>query len=476
MEKLKNGDIILIKGFQSQDNVEFYCYQHYKDLIGLPTRVSVHHGENYVTHPVLDLVPLNETCVDFDILESSDEDSHWDIKSKLQLYQQMMGGQKSVPKNLDKLKNFFLKKNINESEDELLTPKQQKLINLVDKIESDELSIEEIENLIGDFGLLIKKLNDEGILSYIDPFNNMWGSQFQNAIFYHFYKSDPSFIWKLVDKYFSDVTKIGDTYYYDADYSDLGSLFDTGRNDISSDTISEILSGEYDSYRYGGYYNTDDIYRDVYDELTPEKKQLVNNRIREELKQMKTIDTETDELEVIASEQGRDDVELTDDVITRILDDEDTMVYLINRELDDIGTDLGHVYEGCYSSILVDDWYKTIWGTLEGVVVDSKEGLEYTYKKNVWNKTGDRETKTMYSQRYPATNSIYYVVSKWLDYNKDKNGYNDNSLEYFGSYYNVIEDSIQYDLMDNLSVPRLDDYPDYREMEKCINDGISDYF
>jgi hypothetical protein len=68
------------------------------------------------------------------------------------------------------------------------------------------------------------------------------------------------------------------------------------------------------------------------------------------------------------------------------------------------------------------------------------------------------------------------VVSNWLNYNKDKNGYNDNSLEYFGSYYNVIEDSIEYDLMDNLSVPRLDDYPDSREMEKCINYGISDYF
>jgi hypothetical protein len=446
---------------------------HFKDLIGLPTRVSIAFNSFYVSHPNLDSVPLNE-CVEFDILESTDEISHQEFKSKQKLYQQMMGGQPKPIKNLDKLKNFFLKKNINESDVESLTPKQRKLINLIDKIESDELSIEEIENLIGDFGLLIKKLNDEGILSYIDPFSNMWGSQFQNAIFYHFYKSDPSFIWKLVDKYFSDVTKIGDTYYYDADYSDLGSLFNTGRSDISSDTISEILSGEYDMYN--GYYDTDDIYRDVYDELTPEKKQLVNNRIRKELKQMKTIDTETDELEVISSEQGRDDVELTDDVITRILDDEDTMVYLINRELVDIGTDLGHVYEGCYSSILLNDWYKTLWGTLEGVVVDSKEGLEYTYKKNVWNKTGDRETKTMYSQRYPATNSIYYVVSNWLNYNKDKNGYNDNSLEYFGSYYNVIEDSIEYDLMDNLSVPRLDDYPDSREMEKCINYGISDYF
>jgi hypothetical protein len=324
----------------------------------------------YVSHPNLDSVPLNE-CVEFDILESTDEISHQEFKSKQKLYQQMMGGQPKPIKNLDKLKNFFLKKNINESDVESLTPKQRKLINLVDKIESDELSIEEIENLIGDFGLLIKKLNDEGILSYIDPFSNMWGSQFQNAIFYHFYKSDPSFIWKLVDKYFSDVTKIGDTYYYDADYSDLGSLFNTGRNDISSDTISEILSGEYDMYN--GYYDTDDIYRDVYDELTPEKKQLVNNRIRKELKQMKTIDTETDALEVISSEQGRDDVELTDDVITRILDDEDTMVYLINRELVDIGTDLGHVYEGCYSSMLLNDWYKTLWGTLEGVVVDSKK-------------------------------------------------------------------------------------------------------
>jgi hypothetical protein len=40
----------------------------------------------------------------------------------------------------------------------------------------------------------------------------------------------------------------------------------------------------------------------------------------------------------------------------------------------------------------------------------------------------------------------------------------------------VIEDSIQYDLMDNLSVPRLDDYPDSREMEKCVNENIGNYF
>ena len=35
---LKMGDIIYIKRFKSED-IDFYCYKHFTDLIGFPTQV-----------------------------------------------------------------------------------------------------------------------------------------------------------------------------------------------------------------------------------------------------------------------------------------------------------------------------------------------------------------------------------------------------------------------------------------------------
>ena len=55
--ELKMGDTIYIKGFKDEEP-EFYCQKHMKDLIGFPTRVFlIRNGEVYVTHPILDAVP-----------------------------------------------------------------------------------------------------------------------------------------------------------------------------------------------------------------------------------------------------------------------------------------------------------------------------------------------------------------------------------------------------------------------------------
>ena len=470
MQDLKSGDIILIKGFKDPANVNFYCHMHFKDLIGLPTRVSVAFNSFYVSHPNLDSVPLNE-CVEFDILESTDEISHQEFKSKQKLYQQMMGGQPKPIKNLDKLKNFFLKKNINESDVESLTPKQKKLINLVDKLENGELSLNDLNNLIGGTELLIKKMNEEGIISYINPFDDIW-DDYRNDILYAFYMNDPSFIWKVVDEYLSnDVTKVGDDYYYDvSNWSDeFASLFNTGRNDIRESTISEILSGDYDMDMWD---ITDDEYRDVYDDLKPEKKQLVNDRIREDLKKMKTIDAISDLLEEISQEQGRDNVELTDEVINRLLDDEETMEYLINTGLPDIRSDLYSVYSGCYTGTLSNEWYDSLWGELEGFAIDTLKGRDdYSYKVKGY----DGTEKVKYATRFKATNSIYRVVSDFIVSKKDST-YNEDTIVYHGNYMGLLNQLIDDGDYNSLNVPRLDDYPDSRKVSSCVNENIGDYF
>ena len=63
-----------------------------------------------------------------------------------------------------------------------------------------------------------------------------------------------------------------------------------------------------------------------------------------------------------------------------------------------------------------------------------------------------------------------------MNVNQSKNGYNNNTIEYFGNYISLIKDAMEYGPMDWLDVPRLDDYPDWRKMNKCISENVESYF
>ena len=373
--------------------------------------------------------------------------------------------------NPDLILRTLRRKGLRESEErKSLTDKWIETIERIN--DGDEKVISKIILHFKNLGNFITTMNNLGLLNYFDPFSNDL-SEYQNEIFYAFYKNDTSFIWKLIDKYLSDVTKIGDKFYIDTDYDNLSGLFDTYRSDISESTISEILSGEYEM---NSWDVTDDEYRDVYEELIPEKKQLVDNRIREELKEWGTIETGSELLEEIAEEQGRDDVELTDEVINRLFDDEETMQFLINSKLPDIRSDLYSIYNGCYTSTLIDEWYESLWNELEGYAIDSVEGREdYSYQKETWDKDGNRIKKTYYGVRYPVTKCLHDVAVEYLVANKNKT-YSDNTFEYHGSYMSILNTLASDGDRDWLRVPRLDDWPDSTKVSKCVNEYIGDYF
>ena len=359
-----------------------------------------------------------------------------------------------------------------EQEEPKLTKVQEKLLRILDRFQNGDIDIDFIENAIGGLDKFFNLLSKNNLLDYIDPFSTDWGD-YQNQLFYTFYQNDKSFVWTIVDKLLSDVTKIGDDYYYDTSSDELAGFFNTNyRSEISSNAIESILSGEYDMNFWDV---TDNVYRDVYDELTPENKKLVNERIVEELKNMETIDTHTGLLDIIANEQGREDVELTDEVISRILNDDNTIEYLINKELHDVSNDLYSIYQGCYEGVLTDEWYESLMDELTGFVIDNDKRDEYSYKKQVWDKDSNRVEKTFYGTRYKATNCIYEVVSEWLEENKNCEGYCD-TIEYFGNYSRLLADLIDDGARELLRVPRLDEYPDHRKVEKCVNGSIRDYF
>ena len=472
---LQQGDVIYIKGYKTK-SPSFYCEKHFRGLFGFPTKVLlVRNGEVYVTHPELDNVPLDENCVDYVILNDINVGYHHQLKEKLQLIKQL--GMKMVPiKFLPKIFNSKL----NEQEEEKkMSPSDLKVLNMINKINDGELLISEVEKLFGSLEYFISFISKKGLMNQINPFSESF-EDVQNLLLYSFYKSDPNFISEIVDKLLSDISKVGDDYYFKGNFDELAAFFHTDRNTIGEDTIKSILSGEYDDTDRG--YDSDDVYRDVYDELDDYAKSVVDEFIVNELKAMKTLKfsqyNRLPELFTeIAEEQGAEgEINLTDEVIVNLMSDEDCLKYLINRELSEVEGNLNMIYSSCYGDALADNWYNSLWYSLEGEVIDNRDGEEYTYEKAVWLKNNTRGTKKMFGKKYKVTKCIHTVIGSWLETNKDKNGQSNNTIEYFGSYYNLIQDSMQYGPMDWLDIGRLDEYPDYRELRKSMSANVESYF
>jgi len=470
---LQTGDYIIIRGY-NKDN--FFSEKHFRKLLNKPTRVwDWGNGRIYIAHPDLDLVPLNDDVIYDKVIDSEDLPGHKEYKSKFGEFSKLTG-RADVPDEKPLLK-FLRKKNIKEEEEEQKPSKiDEKLMGIIQKLNEGEVDIEFINKFMGGLDNFISLLQKRNLLNLIDPFNSSF-SDIQNSLFYAFYQNDKSFIWKLVDQYLSDVTKIGDEYYLDIEASDLAGLFRTSRSDISEDAIASIISGE---HNLDFWDVTDDEYGDVYQNLKPAHKNTVNDKVRSELGNYDTLSIgyRTPELfDEIAEEQGTEGkINIDDSVINRLISDDESMRYLINQELDDVRRELYNLYSMCYQDALQDEWYDSIMSELEGYVIDDRKGEQYSYKKETWNVKGDRVTKTFYGNRYKATKCIYDIVSEWLTENKNNDGYGQSNLGYFGSLEGVLRDLVNYGNKEELRVPRLDDYPDYRKVENCINDNFSSYF
>ena len=461
--ELKMGDTIYIKGFKDE-KPEFYCQKHMKDLIGFPTRVFlIRNGDVYVTHPILDVVPLSENCVNYEVLKDIDLGYHRELKSRLTDLKRM--GLQDIPKN--RVSKFF--RRLNESEE--LSKKQQKIINILNYIERGELETDDLERLFGSVKEFIDVVIENNLIGELDLTNVVY-DDYQNYLLYKKVESDPSYVWTVVDS-LSDIVKIGDIYYFDTSGEELSGFFSTGRNDISQESIERIIEG---NYELGSWDATDDEYRDVYEQLKPENKKLVDVRIREELTEKGALDIESKLLEKIGLEQGRGYVTLDDNIITRILEDDETMRYVINRELDDVRSDLYSTYYGCYEGVLTDNWYGDIMSELVGEVIDNTTFEEYSFKRNVYNKqTGKSEQRTKYARRYPVTDCVFSLVKDWIYEYKDS-AWNDDTINYHGSYSSLLGAAIRSGLRSQLRLPHLDDYADYYQVSRCVNENIGDYF
>jgi len=311
------------------------------------------------------------------------------------------------------------------------------------------------KSFFGDFQTFFAVLDKRGYLDQLD----IEDSEIQNELLLFLKKSHPQqFNQFIMDKLTDlEIDEDGRVFLDLSDQSDLAELFcDSPRNGLSRSMVEEILNGEFDNWFD---YTTDSVYNDVISELNPKNHKILADYIVNAL-QNTQISPETEVLSEIAIEQGHPEyVTIDSSVVETILDDKETMSYLLSEELQDLNNNLDSIHSNAYSSAYESDSIDSIWNELQ----------EYVEGKGQFYSIPHRFKKDTMTQRFtiPVASNFHGIIE---DYLRDKaNRGNRGLLEYYGSYISLLADNL-----DCLTVHG-PDYPDYRKIKNNINEIFTDY-
>jgi hypothetical protein len=327
--------------------------------------------------------------------------------------------------------------------------------DIIEKFNNNDLDVERYFN---DYETFFNMLKKRGRMGEIDPNNAVDGGDWQNEYLLWLYDNDKKNYYKWIQTLLNDVVIENEKAYLElSDRGDLARLFcKNDRNGLSRDTIEEILNGE---SSWEPFWNTtEDLYRDVIEELTPENDKRLCEYIVDTLKGQQ-IPAETEELELIATEQGHPEyVDVNSENVKRIVDDEESMNELLDGPLEHLKSELYSIHSSSYNSAYEDDIYRSIWYELQDYVIGPGEWITkpHPYKKN---------TEIQYT-KLPLT----AFEADINDYLRNNKGYgNSGTLEYHGSFISIMAED-----RDCLSV-HAPDYPDSRTVDKNINEYFKEY-
>lgn len=309
-----------------------------------------------------------------------------------------------------------------------------------------------------DIETFLKVVKRRGLLGELDPEGKL-AEDYQNDLLLFYYEEDEEKFWEYVLKFLGDVEVVdGVPYLVLNSQGSLAELFCDGRNDISRSTIEELLDGEYDSHRWSPYDLTDNIYRDVIEELTKENLRNLKEYIVKGL-EGDQIETSTELLESIAQSQGHPDYVIIDQSnIDQIVDDEETMKELLDNELSELNSDLYNIYSNAYQSAYEDELYTDVWNELSDYFDTEKR--QWVSRPHIYKK--DTEVQKF---RVPIVGFERFILD-YLNNNKESSI---RTLEYWGSYVSILKEEISC-----LSF-RVSDWPDSVIVDKNINSYFPDY-
>jgi hypothetical protein len=312
-----------------------------------------------------------------------------------------------------------------------------------------------IEHMNG-FGTFLKMLEKRGLINELD-FNQIYDSEYENEFLIFLYNHNNDEFWNIVSNHLSDLKiENGVPTIVINEPGEFANLFCNNR-EISTDTIEALLNGEYDSHSYGwsSYDLTDDVYRDVIEELTKENLLYLKEYIIKSL-DGKQIEPYTESLEDYAQQQGHPEYVIIDQSnIDQVVDNSETMNELMDNELDELKGELYNIYGSAYNNAYEEELYEDVWNELETY-----------FEKGQWiSKPHPYKENTSIENYTAVIKDIDSIILDFLEQNKGYYG----SLEYYGSLMSVISET-----RDCLSF-HPSDYPDSRLVDKNINMYFGDY-
>lgn len=429
--ELKIGDTIYIKGFKDE-NPEFYCWKHMKDLIDFPTRVFLIRNDTiYVTHPTLDVVPLSEDCVDYEVLGDINLGYHRDLKKNFETLKSV--GVKKIPK--EKISKIFNRKNIKEDIDSKL----KRNIEIVQKITNDdepESYIEKLFNGIDNFISWVKKNNLE---IYVDPFNSNM-CNYTNKIFYMMYEKNPDFIWDIIDNELMDVREEDEKFYFRFDSDNIPDIFNTNDEDLKNELIDIIRGLNIVNAPINNSIN-------IFNLLTNESKQILKNFILSE--EAENIDYQK--------------INSTKEELPNRINDDLFLELVINEGLPDLKNDLIRTYGNCYEDLLSEEQEEKVFNSLIGKFIDSRDEVV---------KKGNSSFGSSYTRYIDASECIYNSIEILLNHIKDKRFSCSKTRNTFRNYSNILQFLISNNLIQKAEVPKLPYQPNQSELLYKFNREI----
>lgn len=313
-----------------------------------------------------------------------------------------------------------------------------------------------------DMELFIKVIMKYGLIDLIDPMSDDL-MDYQNDILYTLVNENPekwiNFICETVID--SDLVKDGDNWYvYLNDQEDLGDLFYQGSRDSTRSLVKSVLGED----MWEPYWDTtDDVYRDVVEELNEENLKTLYSRILKEV-EGETLYTNTEYLEDL-DDSGSGEVVVTKENFNGMFQDEETLRYILKEYADEVRQELYSVHSNCYNSSYEGEIYDDIWSELSRFFEGRAEWKSRPYKYD--------QTKT---QHYVLikVRDVAGDIKKFLSEMKGSK-YSQDSLEYYGSYMGMLKNGMEQDVWEYLDF-RVPDYPDSSRVDACINDDFGNYF
>ena len=333
----------------------------------------------------------------------------------------------------------------------------------------DEFNSGEFESLLSMFGSMENILTffkKRKVLHLIDPFDDNLSDYQLEILNYLLNVLNDREILKDCIAQLNDIESKDDGYYLViTDKEDLAELFDnSGRNITARDYVKAIFGED----NWDHYSNTtDDVYRDVIEELNPENIERLKQHMLDVLTNWKIeVDDSSPDLFNNYSEEGI--FYLTPENVGDVIGDEESFMYLLDNDyLPDVTGDLYSIHYNAYNNAYETEIYNDAMSELE-TFFDVKSG-KWDSRPTSHNPDKLIETYTIKFNPGEVVNSIKKFVA-------DRNnwGYYANNLDYVTNWLNMMNT-----FMDNGDEPWLDfrmpDYPDNSLVDKYINEIFSDY-